>query len=147
MQESLKKAQIEAAKARDQVRLDTIRMVISALKYRCIEKGKEKELELADVYSVLNSLCKQRREAIEKYEQGGRNDLVAKEKRELEILQSFLPPQLTKEEVMSKVREVIASTGAQSAKEMGKVMKVVMADLAGKADGSLVSSVVKELLK
>lgn len=143
--EGLKKASVEAAKAKDQVKLDTIRMASSAIHYREIEK--RKPLDDAEILSVFSSLAKQRRESIEQFEKGGRLDLVAKEKRELEILLAFLPPQLAREQVMEKARQVIGELGAKSAQDMGKVMKALMKELAGQADGAVVGSVVKELLK
>lgn len=143
--EGLKKAQIEAAKAKDALRLSTLRLLSSAIQYREIEK--RASLQETEIVGVIQTLCKQRREAIEQFEKGGRTDLVAKEKKELAILTEFLPPQLSREEVLAKARDVIRETGAQSQKEMGKVMKLLMEKLAGHADGSLVSSVVKELLQ
>lgn len=143
--EGLKKAQLEAAKAKDALRLSALRLLSSAIQYREIEK--RGPLQETEIVGVIQTLCKQRREAIEQFEKGGRTDLVAKEKKELEILMEFLPPQLSREEVLAKARDVIRETGAQSQKEMGKVMKLLMEKLAGHADGSLVSSVVKELLQ
>ncbi len=143
--DGLKKAAVEAAKARDQVKLDTVRMASSAIHYREIEK--RSPLEEAEGMSVSFPLCKQRKEAMEQFEKGGRADLVAKEKRELEILLSFLPPQLSRDEIAAKARQVIEAVGAKSRQDMGKVIKVLMKELAGKADGAMVSSVIGELLK
>ena len=143
--DGLKKAAVEAAKARDQVKLDTVRMASSAIHYREIEK--RSPLEEAEGMSVISTLCKQRKEAMEQFEKGGRADLVAKEKRELEILLSFLPPQLSRDEIAAKARQVIEAVGAKSRQDMGKVIKVLMKELAGKADGAMVSSVIGELLK
>ncbi len=143
--EGLKKAAVEAAKARDQVKLDTLRMATSAIHYKKIEK--RAPLDEVEMQGVLVSLCKQRRESIELFEKGGRAELAAKEKRELGILLSFLPTQLGPAEIRKKAEEVIQSLGAKSPQEMGKVMKALMKELAGQADGSVVSSVVRDLLK
>lgn len=142
--ERLKSEAVAAAKAKDDLRLQTLRLASSALHYREIEKrGPLTEVEVS---SVLLSLCKQRRESIEQFEKGGRMDLVSKERRELEILQEFLPKQLTREEVVTKAKGAIASLGASSAKDRGKVMKVLMGELKGQAEGSIISSIVGELL-
>ncbi len=143
--EGLKKAAVEAAKAKDQVRLDAIRMATSAVHYREIEK--RAPLSEAEISAVLQSLCKQRRESIEQFEKGGRSDLVAKETREIETLLAFLPRQLTREQVAEKARAVIQSLGATSPRDMGKVMKALTAELAGQADGGTISAVVREILK
>jgi len=143
--EGLKKAAVEAAKARDQVKLDAIRMATSAIHYREIEK--RSPLSETEEKSVLQSMCKQRREAIEQFEKGGRADLVAKETREIETLLAFLPRQLTREQVAEKARAVIQSLGVSSPRDMGKVMKALTPELAGQADGATISAVVRELLK
>lgn len=143
--EGMKKAAVEAAKARDQVKLDAVRMATSAVHYREIEK--RGPLDDAEVRAVLSSLCKQRREAIEQFEKGGRNDLVAKERRELQILLSFLPQQMSPEQVLEKARAAIQSIGAKGLQDMGKVMKLLTKELAGQADGATISAAVRELLK
>ncbi len=145
IKEALKLAAVEAAKAKDQVRLDTVRMVNSAIRYKEIEK--RGPLGDAEVKGVLSTLVKQRRESIEQFKKGGRQDLVDKESREAEILLSFLPQQLGRDQIVMKAKEVIASVGAQSKQDMGKVMKLLVKDLAGQADGATVSQVVSELLK
>lgn len=145
IQEALKKVAIEAAKAKDQVKLDAVRMASSAIHYREIDK--RAPLDEGETAQVLSSLCRERREAMEQFEKGGRADLVAKERRELEILLSFLPPQLSRDQVAEKARRIIQSLGATSRKDMGKVMKALMEELKGKADGSMMSTVIQELLK
>lgn len=142
--ERLKSEAAVAAKAKDDLRLQTLRLASSALHYKEIEKrGPLTEVEVS---GVLLSLCKQRRESIEQFEKGGRMDLVSKERRELEILQEFLPKQFTREEIVAKAKGTIASLGASSAKDRGKVMKVLMGELKGQAEGSIISSIVSELL-
>ncbi len=144
IRDDLKKTLVEAAKAKDQVLLDTIRAVQSAIRYKEIDK----KLQLTDteVFSVIQTLCKQRRESVEQYRQGGRNDLADKETRELDILQKMLPAQASTEEVEAAVRKAIAEVGAKGPQDMGKVMKPVLAALAGKVDGKVVSELVKKLL-
>lgn len=140
----MKKSLVEAAKAKDQVRLDTVRAVQSAIRYREIEK--KGELAEPEILAVISSLCKQHRESIDQFQKGGRPDLVAKETRELEILQAYLPAQLSRDQVEQVVRKVIEGTGAKGAGDMGRVMKAAMTELAGKADGRLVNEVVRSLL-
>ncbi len=145
LKDDLKKSLVESAKAKDQVRLDTIRSVQSAIQYREIEK--KGALTDEEILSVLSGLCKKRRESIDQFQKGGRADLVAKETRELEILQKFLPAQLSREEVEKEIRKVIEQLGAKGAADMGRVMKGCMAGLSGKADGKVVSELVRSLLK
>lgn len=144
LREELKKSLIESAKAKDQVRLDTIRGVQSAIRYKEIDK--KGELADNEILSVIQTLCKQRRESIEQYKGGGRTDLADKEARELGILEKFLPAQLSREHVEKIAKEVIGETGAKGATDMGRVMKEAMKRMAGQADGKLVSEVVKSLL-
>jgi len=145
LREEFKKSLIEAAKARDQVRLDTIRAIQSAVKYKEIEK--RGELTDAEVLSVIGTLCKQRRESIDQFQKGGRQELVDKESRELSILEKFLPAQLSREEVEKVVAAVIAETGVSGASALGNVMKEAMKRFAGQADGKLVNEIVRSLLK
>ncbi|BEH11611.1 MULTISPECIES: GatB/YqeY domain-containing protein [Geobacter] len=134
----------EAMKARDEVRLSAIRLVRSSVKNREIEA--RRELSEQEVTEVVSSLVKQRRESIRMFGEAGRTDLVDKEERELQVLLGFLPQQLSREEIEGLVASVIAETGAQSAKDMGRVMKALMPHVAGRTDGSLVSAIVKEQL-
>lgn len=135
----------EAMKARDQGRTQAISFLRSELKYYAIDKKKEK-LDDADVAAVLKKLVKQRQDSIDQFDKGGRADLVAKEKRELEILKSYLPEQMPENEVARIVEEAAAAVGASSMKDMGKVMKEVMDRTQGKADGKLVSDLVRKRL-
>ena len=144
IREGLKQAMTEAAKGRDQVRLDTVRMVVSAIRYKEIEK--KGPLENDELLRLISSLCKQRRESIEQFSQGGRQDLVDKETREIQILESFLPKQLSPTEVETLVKRVIGELGAAGPKDMGRVMKVVVSQVAGQADGKVVSDIVKRAL-
>jgi uncharacterized protein YqeY len=134
----------EAMKARDELKVSTLRLINSAIKNKEIDE--RKPLEDEGVLAVLSTAAKQRRESIEQYEKGGRADLADKEKTELAIIQTFMPEQLGKDEVAALVKETIAETGASGAKDMGKVMKALMPKVKGKADGKLVNELVKELL-
>jgi uncharacterized protein len=132
-------------KAQDAERTSTLRMVKAAMMNRQIEKGAE--LNDDDMQKLLRSLVKQRRDSIEQYEKAGRQELVDKEKREIEIIERYLPQAATAEEIERAVTAAIAETGASSMKDMGKVMKAVQTALAGRnADGKLVSDIVKARL-
>ena len=134
-----------AMKARDSSRLSALRMLKAAVMNKSVEKGRD--LDDAEVLQVVASLVKQRRDSIEQFEKAGRTDLVAKETGELAVLQSYLPPSATLDEINAAVAEAIAETGATSAKDLGKVMKAVMPKLAGKnADGKAVNEAVRRTL-
>jgi len=134
----------EALKAKDKVRLSTIRMINSLIKNAEIDK--RGELTDEEIIQLLMKYAKQRREAIEMYEKGGRQDLVEKEKAELEIVESYLPKQLSEDEIRELVREAIEAVGASSPKDLGKVMQYVMPKVKGRADGSLVNKIAREEL-
>ncbi|WP_456436808.1 GatB/YqeY domain-containing protein [Desulfurobacterium sp.] len=144
LKERLIKDMKEAMKARDKVKLSTIRMINSLIKNAEIDK--RGELTDEEIVSLLQKYAKQRRESIELYEKGGRRDLVEKEKAELAIVESYLPEQMSEDEIRRIVEEAIAGTGASSPKDLGKVMKVVMPKVKGKADGSVVNRIARELL-
>ncbi|HEU4873855.1 MAG TPA: GatB/YqeY domain-containing protein [Pyrinomonadaceae bacterium] len=134
-----------AMKAQDAARTSTLRMVKAAMMNRQIEKGAE--LDDDDMQKLLRSLVKQRRDSIEQYEKAGRQELVDKESAEIAVIETYLPKAASREEIEQAVAAAIAETGANSMKDMGKVMKSVQAALAGKnADGRLVSEVVKSKL-
>lgn len=134
----------QAMKARDEIRLSVIRLIRSSVKNREIES--RHELNDGEITEVVSTLVKQRRESIRMFSEAGRTDLVEKEEKELAVLLTFLPQQLSREEVEALVVQAIADSGAQGPKDMGKVMKVIMPHVTGRADGSLVSAVVKEKL-
>ncbi|MEK6689994.1 MAG: GatB/YqeY domain-containing protein [Nitrospirota bacterium] len=134
----------DSLKAGDRLKLSTIRLIMASLKNREIEKrGSLSEEEIID---LLVSLSKQRKESIEEFKKGGRQDLVDKETEELKIIESYLPQQLTPEEIKKIIGETITETGASGSKDIGKVMKVLMPKVKGRADGKLVNEMVKELL-
>ena len=134
-----------AMKARDSSRLSALRMLKAAVMNKSVEKGRD--LEDAEVLQVVASLVKQRRDSIEQFAKAGRTDLVDKESGEIAVLQAYLPPSATPDEINAAVAEAIAETGATSPKDMGKVMKAVMPKLAGKnADGKAVNDAVRRTL-
>lgn len=133
-----------AMRSGDKDRLATIRMILAAVKQR--EVDERIVLDDSQVLAVLEKMIKQRREAIAQFETGGRADLVAKESAEVTVLQAYLPAQLSPAELDSLIAEAIASTGAASIKDMGKVMGVVKAKAAGRADMGAVSARIREKL-
>jgi len=133
-----------AMKAKDELRLATIRQVRSVMKNREIDQ--KRELDDQGICEVVSSLAKQRRESIKMFRDAGREELATKEETELNILLEFLPQQLSREEVAVLVSKAIVDSGAQGAKDMGKLMKVLMPQVSGRADGKMVNDVVKELL-
>ena len=134
----------DAARAQQKRRLGTLRMLKSAMKYREIETGKA--LEDADVVAVVGTMIKQRKDSAAQYSAGGRPELAALEAEEIKILESFLPRQLTDDELSAMVQEAIAASGAKGPKDMGAVMKTLMPKVAGKAEGKRVSDAVKSAL-
>ncbi|WP_457640598.1 GatB/YqeY domain-containing protein [Persephonella sp.] len=133
-----------AMKSGDKEKLSTIRMLISEIKK--VQIDQKKELTDEEIITVIQRYAKQRKEAIQQYKNAGREDLAEKEKKELEIVQQFLPQPLSEEEIEKIVDEVIKEVNASSMKDMGKVMKAVMEKVKGRADGSVVSSIVKKKL-
>jgi len=134
----------EAMMNKNNERRDVIRMAMSAIKQ--VEIDSRKELSAEDVVAILQKEVKTRRESIDEKLKAGRADLAEKETSELHILEEFLPKQLSREEIAVLVREAIAQSGATSAKEMGKVMPILMPKVKGLADGKLVNEIVRELL-
>jgi uncharacterized protein len=134
-----------AMKARDQGRLAPLRMAKAALMNREVEKGRT--LDEAESEQVIGSLIKQRRDSIEQFTNGGRQDLAAREAAEVDILEAYLPPPVDATQVEAAVDQAIAETGAGSVKDLGRVMKAVMARLAGQTvDGKVVSELVRRKL-
>jgi uncharacterized protein len=134
-----------AMKAKEAARLTALRMLKSALTNKSIEKGRA--LEAAEELQVVSSLVKQRRDSIEQFNAGGRADLAAKEEAEIVVLEAYLPPAVSSEDLDQAVTKAISDTGASGAKDIGKVMKAVMAALAGKTvDGKKVNELVRTKL-
>jgi hypothetical protein len=133
-----------AMRAAEKERLGTIRMLQAAIKQR--EVDERIVLDDGQVLSVIEKMIKQRKESIAQFEQGGRADLAAREQAEIELLQAYLPAQLSDAEVDALIKDAIASTGAASVKDMGKVMAVVKAKAAGRTDMGAVSARIKAAL-
>jgi len=135
---------VTAAKAKDKIRLSAIRMLKTALHNKEIDLMRP--LNETEAMQILSALVKQRKDSIEQFAKGGRPDLVEKEESELKILQEFMPAQMSDEDVEALIKKAIADVGALSVKDMGKVMKIVMPQITGKADGKAAGEKVKALL-
>lgn len=134
----------QALKDKDTVRLEALRMLLSAIKNE--EINKQKELSDEDVQKIVMSQTKQLKDALKDFESGGRDDLIQKTKAELEILKEYLPEQMSDEELEKIVKSVVEKTGASSPSDMGKVMGAVMGEVKGKADGTRVKEAVMKML-
>ena len=137
-----------AMKAKDKIRLETVRSIKKVILEKEVAlrpKGQDSLTEEQEI-EVLVQQAKQRRDSIEQYRNGGREDLAAKEAQELAIIETYLPKQLSDEELNNILDEIITSVGANTAKDLGKVMGVAMKQLKGKADGKKIQSLVKEKL-
>jgi len=135
---------VVAAKAKDKIRLSAIRMLKTALHNKEIDLMRP--LNESEILQILSAVVKQRKDSIEQFAKGGRNDLVEKEEAELKVVQEFMPAQMSDEEVETVIKKAIAEVGAVSVKDMGKVMKILMPQLTGKADGKAVGEKVKAFL-
>jgi hypothetical protein len=133
-----------ATKAKDAVRMNTLRMLRASIKNREVEL--RAELEDVEILRVIGSQIKQRKESMRQFEEAGRTDLVNKEGEELEILMSFMPEQLSEQAVKMAVIEIIEELNAEDIKDMGRVMKAAMARFAGSADGKMVNEIVRKEL-
>ena len=133
-----------AMKSKDSLKVDTLRLLISEIKNKEIDL--REELEDGAITALLTTQIKRRKEAAGMFEQGGRTDLKEKEEKEMAILQGYLPEQVGEEELKRRIQAVIAETGAQGLKDMGKVMKVVVPEFKGKAEGDQIRKIVTELL-
>jgi uncharacterized protein len=134
----------DAMRASDETRKTALRLAIASVKNAEIQAGKP--LEDADVLNILNREVKQRRESIEEFRKGRRDDLVAKEEAEMRVILAYLPPQVSREEIVEAAKRVIGQVGATGPGDKAKVMPVIMAELRGKADGRQINEVVTELL-
>lgn len=143
LQEDLKQSML----ARDAQKTSVLRMILSAVNYHEINKGGAGyEATEEDVITVIQNQAKQRRDSIEQFTAGNRPELAEKEQQELEIINAYLPAQMGEEEIRKLVKDAITSTGASTPQDMGKVMAALMPATKGKADGSLVSKIVREEL-
>jgi uncharacterized protein YqeY len=137
----------DAMRARETVRLNALRLLKSAMKNAAIEKGgAETMLDDAEASAVIRKQIKQRQDAIEGFEKGGRPELVAAERAEIEVLSAYLPAALSADEVTALARDAIAEAGATSKQQMGAVMKIATAKAAGRVDGKTLSQAVQKLL-
>ena len=142
--ETVDRGMILAAKSKDKIRLSALRMLKNGLHNREIDL--KRELDEVEFLQLLSSMVKQRKDSIEQFEKGGRMDLVEKEQAELKVIEEFLPAQLSEADLDAAITEAIRETGAASARDMGKVMKVLMSKLTGRADGKAVGEKVKARL-
>jgi uncharacterized protein YqeY len=133
-----------ALKSGDRLRTSVLRLLHALIKNREIEK--RGELDDAEIIQAVIASCKLRKEAIEQYVKGGRNDLALKEEAELKLLEVYLPPPLSLEELQKKIEEALAASHASSIKDMGKVMALLMPEISGRADGKVASQMVKDAL-
>ena len=135
---------VAAMRSRDQDRLDALRFLKSAI--QATEKAQGESLDDEGVVQVISKQVNDRRESIRMFQQGNRDDLVAKESMEVAVLEAYLPPQLSQEELDQLIRQVIQEVGATTARDKGKVMGRLMPQVRGKADGTVVNSLVEEAL-
>jgi uncharacterized protein YqeY len=134
----------DAMRARDEIRKSAIRMAIAAIKNAEIAAGKA--FQDADVLGVIAKQVKQRRESIEEFQKGGRQDLVDTEAAEMKVLEAYMPPAISRDEIVAEARKVIEEVGARGPSDKGKVMQALMPRLTGRAEGREINEVVTELL-
>ena len=134
----------DAMRAKDKPRLGTLRLITATIKQQ--EVDERIELDDTQVLTLLDKMCKQRRESISQFEKAGRDDLIAQEVLELDLIQTYLPEQLSEAEIAALIEETMAATGAASIKDMGKVMGQLKPKLQGRADMSAVSALIKAKL-
>ncbi len=144
VKEVLKSDLKDAMKAKDVFKRETIRFLMSAIKQ--IEVDERRELSDDDIYKIIQKSVKQREDAAKQYKDAGREDLYEKETKEATLIKAYLPQQLSQDELKQIVSDVIAKSGASSMKDMGGVIKQVMAEVGSRADGKSVSNIVKALL-
>jgi uncharacterized protein YqeY len=144
LKDRLEKDLRDALRNKDEQRKATLRLVLAAIKNAEIDK--RGELEEGELLAVLSKQAKQRRESAAQFAEGGREDLVAQEERELETIEEYIPAQLSEEEIEARAREVIQEIGATTPSQMGEVMRVLMPQMKGRADGRLVNTIVTAIL-
>jgi uncharacterized protein len=140
IEEALKKA----IRAKNETAKDALRMLLTSLKVK--EKEIRRQPSETEIHQVISSLVKQRHDSVAQYREGGRTDLAAKEEDEIRVLEDFLPPQLSFEELETMVGEAVSEAGAASLKDMGRVMKILMPKVAGRAEGKTVNELVRRRL-
>lgn len=142
--EKINREMVLAAKAKDKIRLSAIRMIKTGVHNREIDL--KRKMTESEFLQMLSSMVKQRKDSIDQFQKGGREDLVEQEEAELKVIQEFMPAQMSEEEIAVEIEKAVQEVGAVSIKDMGKVMKVLMPKLTGKADGKIVGDKVKERL-
>lgn len=145
LKEKLDQEMKNALKERDRTRLSTIRLIRDAIKNREIDQGRE-ELDDNGVIKVISTMVRKGEDAVEQFKRGGRQDLVDEESRQLEVLRGFLPQQLSKEEIRSLINEAVGEAKAVDMRDLGKVMRILMPKVSGRADGKTVNEMVRERL-
>ncbi len=144
--EQLQKDLQDAMRASDEVKKSTLRMLMSAINNAEVAGSERKELSGEQVMQVIVKQVKQRKESIEEFKKASRQDLVDKEAAEMKVLEAYMPPQMGRDEIEAEVRKAMNETGAASAADKGKLMKVLMPRLSGKAEGREINEVVTQLL-
>ena len=144
MKEKLSSDLRNAQKSRDSLKTDTLRLLLSEIKNKEIDL--RREIENEEIISILVTQIKKRKEAASIYEENGRKDFSKKELKESSFLESYLPEQVGEEELKKRIQEILVDIGAQSPRDMGKVMKIVIPEFKGKADGAIIKDLVSELL-
>ena len=144
IKEKIDKDMVAAAKAKDKIWLSSLRLMKTAIHNREIDA--HRELNDTELMQVFSSLVKQRQDSIDQFKKGNRQDLVEKEEAELKVIKGFMPEQMSGEEIEAEISRAISETGATGIKDMGKVMKALVPRTTGKADGKLVSELVKKRL-
>jgi len=145
LKEKLDQEMKNALKERDRTRLSTIRLIRDAIKNREIDQGRE-ELDDNGVIKVISTMVRKGEDAVEQFKRGGRQDLVDEESRQLEVLRGFLPQQLSKDEIRSLINEAVGEAKAVDMRDLGKVMRILMPKVSGRADGKTVNEMVRERL-
>lgn len=146
--ETIKEQLVEAMRAQDEVRLNTLRSLIAMFSYELIaKKSKDSIIDDASALTLIKRSVNQHKDSIEQFEKGGRKDLVKKEKAELAILEAFLPASMSKDDIKKIVKAKIKADGVPDTKKMGQFMGSIMKELKGKADGADVKAIVEELVK
>lgn len=146
LEAQIQKDIMAAMKEKDTVRLNAVRSIKSAILLAKTSEGGSKELTDADIITIIRKLAKQRKEAAEQYIAAGRNELAENEKAEADVLEVYLPKQLSEEQVQARLKEIVDRVGASKPSDMGKVMGVATKELAGLAEGKVISAIVKNLL-
>ncbi|MGC8493243.1 MAG: GatB/YqeY domain-containing protein [Syntrophobacteraceae bacterium] len=144
LQKKVDEALKAAIRDRNETAKDALRMLLTALKIK--EKELKRQPVETEIHQVISNLVKQRRDSSEQFRTGGRADLAAKEEDEIRVLETFLPPQLSSQELEKLVEDAVAKSGATSMKDMGRVMKLLMPEIAGRADGKIVNDLVRQKL-